>query len=211
MGGTGSKPKLGYPGDFLFDFDQRLRETHGIVAAESQELTAEQKQRDIYEAHRHRVFSVSYYMTANEIEAENILTETFIGAFEAAAEPSGQGVDQALLEGLERRFAMAPTPAAQPVPGASLHRGPARRTDLEEALGALPPRERLVFLLRDVEGYAALKISSLLRVDEMEVQRTLLSARIRMRNALSELRAREAASRRPCEPGTAADSRSAWG
>jgi RNA polymerase sigma factor (sigma-70 family) len=195
----------------LFDFDQRLRETHGIVASESQELTAEQKQRDIFETHRHRVLSVSYYMTANEIEAENILTETFVGAFQTAAEPNAQKIDQILLQELERRFSLEPTPAAQPMAGASLNRGQTRRTDLEEAVGALPPRERLVFLLCDVEGYAAVKVSALLNVTEVEVQRTLISARIRLRNALSDLRAREtAAAHRAFEPDRDTRKQNAW-
>jgi DNA-directed RNA polymerase specialized sigma24 family protein len=195
----------------LFDFDQRLRETHGIVASESQELTAEQKQRDIFEAHRHRVFSVSYYMTANEIEAENILTETFVDAFQATPEPSSHGIDQALMQRLERRFSLEPTPAAQPMASAGLHRGQTRRTDLEEAVGALPPRERLIFLLRDVESYTAVKIGALLNMDETEVQCTLFSARVRLRNALSDLRARgNAAGRHSCEVERDPSSRNAW-
>ena len=196
----------------MFDFDQRLRETHGIVASESQELTAEQKQRDIFETHRHRVFSVSYYMTANEIEAENILTETFVGAFQTTPEPNAHGIDHALMQGLERRFSLEPTPAAQPLAGANLNRGQTRRTDLEEAVGALPPRERLVFLLRDVEGYAAVKIGTLLNVDEQEVQHTLVSARVRLRNALSELRAREVANtHHTCERDGDSAHQNAWG
>ncbi len=180
----------------MFDFDRRLCETNGIVASESQELTAEQKQRDIYEAHRHRVFSVSYYMTASEVEAEDILTETFIDAFAATPEPNGNGVDEALLQGLERRFSLGPVAKAQPTAGATLLRGQTRRTDLEEAVATLPPRERLVFLLRDVEGYGAEKTGRLLRIEVIEVQRTLISARIRMRNALCELRVRETAMQR---------------
>ena len=173
----------------MFEFDRQLRETHEVVASESQQLTAEQKQRDIYETHRHRVFSLSYYMTANEVEAEAILTGTFVQAFADAPQPDGPGVDRALLGELERRFSLSPASPAQADHGAALHRGQVRRTDLEEAVAKLPSRERLIFLLRDVEGYDPAKIAGLLRCDELEVQRTVISARIRMRNALGRQRA----------------------
>jgi RNA polymerase sigma-70 factor (ECF subfamily) len=66
-----------------------------------------------------------------------------------------------------------------------------RRTDLEEALWQLPGRERLCFLLRDVEGYNAARIAELLHTSENEVQRTVFSARLRMRSLLKEQCARE--------------------
>ena len=185
----------------MFNFDRQVRGAHGIVVSEQQERTDAQKQRDVFEAHRHRVFSVSYYMTTNEVEAEGILTDTFIQAFQAQGEPDGAGVDQALLGELERRFSLAPAEAAVPDQDVAIGRGQVRRTDLEEAVAILPPRERLIFLLRDVEGYPALKIAGLLRCDESEIHRTLLSARIRMRNALGQLRERSAAAPLPSRLG----------
>jgi RNA polymerase sigma-70 factor (ECF subfamily) len=68
--------------------------------------------------------------------------------------------------------------------GDSLQRN-VRRTDLEEAIHTLPAQERLLFLLRDVEGYTPAKISELMKIPETQVNRTLLSARIRLRQALA--------------------------
>ena len=164
---------------------------HGIVASEAQELSVEQKQRDVFEAHRHRVFSVSYYMTSNELEAETMLTHTFIHAFAVEETPDARQVDVALLAEIERRYSLSPSAPARATPGASLGRGAVRKTDLEEAVATLPARERLVFLLADVEGYAADRVAGLLQCGVPEVQATLVSARIRMRNALQQLRARE--------------------
>ena len=172
----------------MLDWNRQQRGMHSPVALESQELTADQKQQDVFEAHRHRVFSVSYYMTSNEREAETILTGTFVQAFTACPEPDAAGVDKALLAELERRFTLAPSAPAEPVGGAGFCRGQVRRTDLEEAVGMLPCRERLVFLLRDVEGYPPMRIAALLNCAEAEIHRTLLSARIRMRNALAVVR-----------------------
>ena len=163
----------------MFNFDRQVRGGQGIVASEQQERSDEQKQRDVFEAHRHRVFSVSYYMTSNELEAEGILTETFIQVFQAPGEPDGSGVDQALLGELERRFSLAPADSAVPDQDIAIGRGQVRRTDLEEAVAVLPARERLVFLLRDVEGLSAqLKIAGLAAaVTKPEVNKSAASQR----------------------------------
>ena len=63
-----------------------------------------------------------------------------------------------------------------------------RRTDLEEAVWQMPERERLCFLLRDVEGYDNARIAGLLQTSEQEVQRTVFSARLRMRSLLRDQR-----------------------
>jgi RNA polymerase sigma-70 factor (ECF subfamily) len=171
----------------LFDFERQFSPESAtrIVASESRKLSAEERQRDVFETHRHRVFAVGYYMTSNEVEAEEILTGTFVSAFAKQREPDAGGVDRALLGELERRFSLEPAEAAVPDADLVLTRAATRRTDMEEALGALPPAERLVFLLKDVEGYAPAKIAGLLDRPEREVLRTLISARIRMRNALA--------------------------
>jgi DNA-directed RNA polymerase specialized sigma24 family protein len=108
-----------------------------------------------------------------------------VQAFSQASEPDGHAVDRALLCELAQRYPiLADTPAAT-ASGDELGKRQVRRTDLEEAVATLPPREKLVFLLRDVEGYAASRVAGLLRCEEVEIGRTLISARIRMRNALA--------------------------
>ena len=57
----------------------------------------------------------------------------------------------------------------------------------EEALKELPPNERMVFLLRDVEGYDAERVAALLNIPRQQVERTLFSARIRMRTTLATM------------------------
>ena len=63
-----------------------------------------QQQRDIYESHRHRTFSLAFYMTGNEMEAEEILATTFIRAFQQNEQPDGFAVDSALVNELSQRF-----------------------------------------------------------------------------------------------------------
>jgi RNA polymerase sigma-70 factor (ECF subfamily) len=147
------------------------------------------EQRDIFESHRHHIFSVAYYMTGDEREAESILQSTFVDAFDRDAAPTIATLDKALMVQVNRRFSLDPVPAvASEVEG--LGNRNVRRTDLEEAVWQMPERERLCFLLRDVEGYDTVRIAGLLETSEAEVQVTIFSARLRLRSLLREQRLR---------------------
>jgi RNA polymerase sigma-70 factor (ECF subfamily) len=160
--------------------------------------SVEARQRDIYDSHRHRTFAVAYYMTGNELEAEQILTRTFIRAFGAVQDPGRDEVDSALIAELRQRLHLTPensadayaenaATAADPCEATpDLSGRNVKRTDLEEAIQQLPPVERLLFLLRDVEGYTAAAIAKLIDMPEPQVSRTLFSARLRMRKLLAE-------------------------
>ncbi|HEY0785185.1 MAG TPA: sigma factor-like helix-turn-helix DNA-binding protein, partial [Acidobacteriaceae bacterium] len=135
-----------------------------------------------------------------EVEAEQILTRTFVDAFHRKPEPDAGLLDRTLLLELQKRFSLTPQPAAVLDPELRLIKTAGHRTDMEEALRLLPASERLVFLLKDVEGYSAAAIAGLLLMTEGEVQQTILSARIRMRNALAA--AYKASQRGPAEQQT---------
>lgn len=152
------------------------------------------RQRDIYDSHRHRIFSIAYYMTGNEVEAERVLAQTFIRAFEAASEPTAREVDVALLGELRQHVCLnrdiPPYTAVIPA-GSAMHRQVAqniRRTELEEEIAKLPAMERLLFLFRDVEGYAPGAIAERLRMPESYVNNGVLTARIRLRQSLATRR-----------------------
>lgn len=143
-----------------------------------------QEDRDVFESHRHHIFSVAYYMTGDEREAEAILGQTFIEAFRNHSKPKVQELDEQLMRELSTRIDLEAVPAAVPDDCALGHRN-VRRTDMEEALWQLPGRERLCFLLRDVENYPAERIALLLDMPVTEVRATLLSAKIRLRQILA--------------------------
>jgi DNA-directed RNA polymerase specialized sigma24 family protein len=88
--------------------------------------------------------------------------------------------DQGLLEEVEA----PPIPAVVHLPG---NRN-ILRADLEEGIRCLPPRERLVFLLMDVEGYGPDRIADLLEMEASDVVRTAVRARIRLRAELASIR-----------------------
>lgn len=177
-----------------FNVRELFEETSNrVVAVKLEERSIEQVQRDVYESHRHRIFSLAYHMTGNEVQAEQVLTESFIQAFAAAPKPDGDAIDRALIAELRNHFPLTAAESAPVTPSATMSGKNVRRTDLEEAIQDLPPAERLLFLLRDVEGYSPEAISRLVEMPQPQVNRALFSARIRLRGILSEMEARREA------------------
>ena len=179
----------------MFEFDGQLIQNGSakivITSQARQELA--QVQRDIYDTHRHRTFALAFYMTGNELEAEEILTNTFVQAFRTAEQPQGPDVDAALIQELRQRFPLGEDASNTP-PHIKIDQSPdlsgnVRRTDMEEAVQTLPSTERFLFLLRDVEGYTPAAIAQLLQMPESKVQRLLFAARLRLRQALAEAQA----------------------
>jgi DNA-directed RNA polymerase specialized sigma24 family protein len=146
----------------------------------------EERQRDAWESHRHRVFSVSYYMTGSEIEAEELLRDTFISAFRRSDEPDQAAVDTALIDHLAARLPLEKS-ASIPIPISTCAAGRRNilRADLELAIRCLPAAERLVFLFMDVEGYPVARIAALLQMRDADVTRTAVMARMRLRHELA--------------------------
>jgi DNA-directed RNA polymerase specialized sigma24 family protein len=170
----------------LFDFDKYASR---MAAREMAPRRLEDRQRDAWESHRHRVFSVSYYMTGSEIEAEEVLRDTFISAFRQCEEPGQAVVDTALIEHLSARLPLDESESLPvPVSSGSLGRRNVMRGDLELAIRGLPPCERLVFLLMDVEGYPAGQIAALLEMRDPEVMRMAMKARMRLHHELALMR-----------------------
>lgn len=178
----------------MFDFgsERQFAQSPKVVASRRAKQSVESRQRDIFDSHRHRTFALAYYMTGNEIEAEAILTASFVRAFEAKKEPEAQEVDAALLLELREREHLQQDAPALVVAASSepdntdLSGRNVKRTDLEEAIRELPATERLLFLLRDVEGYTPAVIAKLMGMQEAEVNRNLMKARIHLRRILAE-------------------------
>ena len=178
----------------MFKFERELSAESKLVSSQAAKESLQQQQRDVYESHRHRTFSLAFYMTGNEIEAEEILATTFIRAFQQNEMPDGFAVDTELVGELNQRFPLKhEEPPATVTPETNLSHRNVLRPDLEAAVRALPPSERLLFLLRDVEGYKPALISRLLDIPEAQVQRTCFSARIRLCQILAEHARHEAA------------------
>jgi DNA-directed RNA polymerase specialized sigma24 family protein len=53
--------------------------------------------REVYASNRHRVYSLAFWMTDNELAAEELMSEVFLRAFRMTASPTGETVDRALI------------------------------------------------------------------------------------------------------------------
>src|ERR1700730_17519149 len=93
-----------FAGVTLFNFELEFSAESNLVVSQAAKQSCEQRQRDVYDSHRHRIFSLAFYMTGNEIEAEEILGKTFVRAFQQADQPDAGSVDQSLLQEFQGRF-----------------------------------------------------------------------------------------------------------
>jgi len=67
----------------------------GILAPAVERRTAQYDQ--IYQEHCHRIYSLSFWMTDNELTAEQLAGNTFLRAFALSVVPGDEQIDQAFL------------------------------------------------------------------------------------------------------------------
>src|SRR2546423_13482777 len=65
-----------------------------IPVVESQTATS---YNEIYNENCHRIYSLAFWMTDNELTAEQLSSNTFLRAFASSAEPRTEQIDQAFL------------------------------------------------------------------------------------------------------------------
>lgn len=156
-----------------------------LGAVPSAEL-AQPECREVYEQNRHRLYSLAFWMTGNELRAEVLLERAFCRAFKISGSPSAEALDGAMIRELERLHSLRNlTLNCAPVCAVLSVRKSAKRTDLEDAVVRLPACERMIFLLHDVEGYSGKTIARLIGLDEALVSEGLHQARLRLRELLA--------------------------
>jgi RNA polymerase sigma-70 factor, ECF subfamily len=141
----------------------------------------------IYNEHRHRVYSLAFWVTGSEPAAEQMAASTFLRAFSSGGRPQVEQIDQAFL---------AEVRELAPLQGLTLRtaasevkdlRGNMKRVHLEHAVIELPSMEKLIFLLHDVESYDHARIARLLGIREDESQFGLHQARLRIRELVAQM------------------------
>jgi len=143
--------------------------------------------RDVFEGHRHRIFSLAFYMTDNELTAEEVLTNVFCRVFAKTSKPDAETVDRALVAELRDMMPIAcMTLECDPAKTANQARTNTHRADLERAVVQLPATERLVFLMHDVEGYEHPRIARTIGITEAESRCGLFQARFKIRELLAQ-------------------------
>ena len=143
---------------------------------------------EIYEENRHHIYALAFWMTDNEIAAEELLESTFRRAFAMNETPNPELIDRSLIVGLREFVPLGVlTLNINAVSAAPNLRGNVKRVHLERAVVQLPHTERLIFLLHDVERYEHSKIARLLGFTEEESQFAVHQARLRMRELLAQM------------------------
>ena len=120
----------------------------------------------LYRSHVGRIYALCLRMTANAARAEELTQQAFICAWEKLPQFRGDcafsswlhrlAVNLVLMEmragaRLAARVLFTDDPAVFET--ASLVTPPGIRLDLEQAIAALPPQARTIFVLHDVEGW----------------------------------------------------------
>jgi RNA polymerase sigma-70 factor, ECF subfamily len=144
--------------------------------------------REIYEENCHRIYSLSFWMTDNELVAEQLLNNTFLRAFAVSNEPKAENIDRAFIAEMREMFAIGSLTLSSTVDTQTSNvRSNMKRIHLERAVVQLPATEKLVFLYHDVEGYDHDQIGRLIGVTKEESMFGLHQARLRVRELVSQM------------------------
>lgn len=175
----------------------------GTDAGDEADLIRRARDRDqqafaeLYRRHVGRVHALCRRMAADIPRAEELTQTVFVKVWEKLGLFRGESAFASWLHRLtvntvltefrttrrrEARVfgvedpAVLETPPSRPAPGL--------RLDLEQAIAALPPRARVVFVLHDVEGYTHEEIARLLELETGTSKAQLHRARQLLQEAL---------------------------
>jgi len=139
-----------------------------------------------FEEGRHRIYSLAFWMTDNELLAEELAVNTFCRAFALSPVPDAESLERALIAELHQLMPLGSlTLQCDPCSAAAGLRHNIKRADLERAIVQLSPTERLIFLLHDVECHDHARIGRLLGLSPQESACGLHQARLRLRELLA--------------------------
>ncbi len=142
----------------------------------------------IFDENRHRIYALAFWMTDNELAADELMQSVFCRAFAFSSEPTAEMIDRALVAELRQEYLLGPLSLAEPPCQQVLNvRRNTLRVHLERAVVQLPRTERMIFLMHDVEGYDHARIARTLGLTLGECQSGLHQARIRIRNLVNAM------------------------
>jgi RNA polymerase sigma-70 factor (ECF subfamily) len=143
---------------------------------------------ETYEDNRHRIYSLAFWITGNELAAETLAVDTFRKAFALHYRPSAEALDRVLVREAEGYFSIGElTLACAAATRIETVRRNIKRVHLEQAVLAVPVTERVIFILRDVEGYDYARIGRVLGIGEEAARQGAHQARLRVREILATL------------------------
>ncbi|HUO59318.1 MAG TPA: sigma-70 family RNA polymerase sigma factor [Candidatus Acidoferrales bacterium] len=154
-----------------------------LPAQEASETSAHER---IFAENRHRIYSLAFWMTDSEVEAQDVQENAFVRAFAYHTEPTPEEIDRALLNELRERMAIGymSLQTSQCSEVLSVRRN-TLRVHLERAIVQLPATERLIFCLHDGEGYPHERVASMLGLSADDSKNGLHQARCRIRELVA--------------------------
>lgn len=182
------------PGSAVIDSPTPDDEPHLIRRAQQQDVAAFEC---LYRSHVRRVYALCLRMTANVVRAEELTQTAFINAWERLRLFRGESafaswlhrltvnvvlMDMRAVRRREQRVFPTQDPLAFETAPATSHASV--RLDLDQAIAALPPQARIVFVLHDIEGWKHEEIAARLGIATGTAKAHLHCARKHLQEAL---------------------------
>lgn len=144
---------------------------------------------EVYEQNRHRIYSLAFWITDNELEAEELMKNSLYRAFVHGPAPTPEAIDAAFIAEVRELMPIGILSLDQPTCTEIVNaRSNVLRAHLERAVVQLPATEKLIFLMHDVESYTHERTARTLGITTDESQVGLHQARLRLRQLLAEMR-----------------------
>ena len=168
--------------------------------ATEDELLAACRRRDmgafeyLYHAYGGRLKSLAYHILRNRQDSEDAVQETFLKVYRGIDGFQGQsGIGTWLCRiAINVAYDVARRRQREPETAPPDHPGPKNqlplKVALDDALGRIHPRHRMVFLLFEVEGWKHSEIAAILEVPEGTSKAWLFEARKELKRMLMEVR-----------------------
>lgn len=137
---------------------------------------------------QNRVYALAFWMTDNEIAAEELTGLVLKRAFSSTEMPAAEEVDGALVSELREFMSIGSLTLRCETAQRILNvRRNTLRAHLERAVVQLPATERMIYLLHDGEGYSHSRIARTLGITEEQSRSGLHQARLRLRELLASM------------------------
>jgi RNA polymerase sigma-70 factor (ECF subfamily) len=191
-----------------------MRGSNPIVVAKELVQKAQAGDVDAFESlvtlYERRIYNIAYRLVEKRDDAEDVLQETFLKAFENLAQFRGEASFYTWIVQIAVNAALQKLKKQQRVPTVSLDEGPEEERDyrpkeiaiweetpeslyskrqikkiLDQAIASLPLIYRSVFLLADVEELPMARVAELLSLTLPAAKSRLIRARLELRDRLS--------------------------
>ena len=148
---------------------------------------SQQDLKSIYEENRHRIYSLAFWMTDNEITAEEVSARVFSRAFSSRGKLNADTINKYLISELRELAPIGILSLENTVTTTKSVSGNTKRIHLERAVVQVPPTERMAFLMHDVEGYGHDRIAKALGITEDESKQAVFQARLLVRDLVAKM------------------------